>query len=38
MDIRKINREAWNLLKLTMRDIEGIYQQLDVELANTLAL
>jgi len=33
-----INREAWSLLKLSMADVEGIYRQLDIELADTLAL
>lgn len=32
-----INREAWEMLRITMEDVEGIYRQLDVELADTLA-
>jgi len=36
--VPKINREAWDLLKVTMADIEGVFEQLDVELADTLAL
>jgi putative nucleotidyltransferase with HDIG domain len=32
-----INREAWNLLKVTMDDVRGVYRQLENELADTLA-
>jgi len=33
-----INREAWNLVQITMTDVQDVYLQLDHELAGTLAL
>jgi putative nucleotidyltransferase with HDIG domain len=33
-----INREAWNLVQITMTDVQDVYLQLDHELADTLAL
>jgi putative nucleotidyltransferase with HDIG domain len=33
-----INREAWNLLKITMDDVRDVYLQLDNELADTLVM
>jgi putative nucleotidyltransferase with HDIG domain len=32
-----INREAWDLLNITMEDVRDVYLQLDNELADTLA-
>lgn len=32
-----INREAWEMTKITMADVEDVYTQLDDELAGTLA-
>jgi putative nucleotidyltransferase with HDIG domain len=32
-----INRDAWDLLKVTMADVHDVYVQLDGELADTLA-
>ena len=33
-----INRDAWDLLRLSMRDVAEVYQQLDAELADMLAM
>jgi putative nucleotidyltransferase with HDIG domain len=33
-----INREAWDLVKITMADVRDVYAQLDGELADTLAV
>jgi putative nucleotidyltransferase with HDIG domain len=33
-----INREAWDLVKITMTDVRDVYAQLDNELADTLAM
>ncbi len=33
----RINREAWELLRITMADVEAVYAQLDAELADILA-
>ncbi len=33
-----INREAWDLVQITMTDVQDVYLQLDHELAGTLAL
>jgi putative nucleotidyltransferase with HDIG domain len=35
--IPRINRDAWGLLRVTMTDIEAVYEQLDGELGDMLA-